>query len=149
MIMGGKRYPRPIEFEVTESGCFNCTSHRYNTNGYPQLKVNNKKKLISRLTYEQCFGEIPDGIFVCHTCDNPHCINPEHLFLGTHTDNMRDKCVKGRHGMQKLTVDQLDKIRELLTEGKLRHWQIANLFGISRSRISTLRGKWGLECQLD
>jgi hypothetical protein len=51
----------------------------------------------SRRAYEQAYGPIPKGMCVCHTCDEPHCINPEHLWLGTHADNIQDAIRKGRH----------------------------------------------------
>ena len=51
-----------------------------------------------RAMWEVTFGRIPEGFFVCHHCDTPACVRPDHLFLGTQADNMRDMCAKGRHG---------------------------------------------------
>ena len=74
--------------------------------GYPQITVarpdgSDTMRTISRLVYEMHYAEpIPPGMFVCHTCDNPRCINPHHLWLGTAADNNRDRHQKGRTVIQ-------------------------------------------------
>lgn len=66
---------------------------------YYAAKVDGKwtKVYAHRVAYQEAHGPIPEGMLVCHTCDNPPCINPEHLFLGTQVDNMQDMATKGRH----------------------------------------------------
>lgn len=111
-----------IDFKENENGCFICTSHVMHGTGYPMLWIRGKRVVISHIVYEECFGEIPKGMEVCHKCDNHACINPEHLFLGTHQDNMRDMFNKGRqgiyashkgeeHGQAKLTTQDVLKIK--------------------------------------
>ncbi len=64
--------------------------------GYGKRQFRRKSWLAHRVAWVEARGEIPDGMCVCHTCDNPTCINPEHLWLGTRTDNNADKIAKGR-----------------------------------------------------
>lgn len=77
------------------------------------------------------------GQEVCHTCDNTLCVNPNHLFVGTHLDNMRDMAQKGRaaESRRKLTSDQVLEARTLRSD-KLQVKEIASIFGISRSHMS-------------
>jgi hypothetical protein len=63
---------------------------------YGSLNIAGTPELTHRLAWEATHGPIPDGLFVCHKCDNPPCCNPDHLFLGTHQDNMDDAIRKGR-----------------------------------------------------
>jgi HNH endonuclease len=80
------------------SGCVIFTGGL--TRGYGGLSVNEdgvwRRRYAHRLAYEVAYGPIPAGLFVCHRCDVPACINPAHLFVGTHRDNMADRDRKGR-----------------------------------------------------
>jgi hypothetical protein len=71
--------------------------------GYGALSIKGKMHGAHRLAWIAFHGPIPTKACVCHKCDNPKCINPHHLFLGTHKDNMVDMCSKGRQNMQKKT----------------------------------------------
>ena len=64
--------------------------------GYGYVYQHGHKTTASRFVWEECFGVIPDGLFVLHRCDNPPCVNPDHLFLGTPKDNTQDMVAKGR-----------------------------------------------------
>lgn len=72
--------------------------------GYPRFWANGALQLATRFIYSETFTPIPTGLFCCHECDNPSCVRPSHLFLGTNTDNMRDRAAKGRHPNQQKKV---------------------------------------------
>jgi len=76
-------------------GCLEYTMAR-DKNGYGLFNYKNKLRKTHRFAYELKHGAIPRGMYVCHTCDNPPCCNPDHLFLGTQQDNMKDRKQKNR-----------------------------------------------------
>lgn len=90
-----ERFEEKVE-PVTESGChiwMGCCTPK----GYGQFRADGKTALAHRIAYELYRGPIPEGMCACHTCDNPSCVNPEHLSLGTPKDNTHDMLRKGRY----------------------------------------------------
>ncbi len=136
---------KPIEYRIDQhTNCFECTSHVIDVNGYVEYQFNSKKVRIHRYIYEECFGEIPAGKVIRHTCDNRACINPEHLIIGTHLDNMADMTSRGRQCKgeaspnAKLTESDVREIRKLLEQGETQT-DIAKRFNVSRTVIRGIK----------
>ena len=96
------------------------------------------------MSYEKYIGPIPEGLSVCHSCDNPPCINPKHRFLDTHAGNMKDMMEKGRHKpafkgernpSAKLTDTQREEIRKLWATGKYKQKEIGEMYGVVQATI--------------
>lgn len=106
---------RRIAFTINERGCFICTSHSLKR-GYPQRSRRFENfqlcESLHRVIYEECFGAIPEGLEVCHECDEPACINPEHLTAKTHAENMRDTMLRARR-TTKVTPELVRELRSL------------------------------------
>lgn len=76
--------------------CWEWRGSRHHKWGYGHFRLNGKVESAHRVSWQMMNGDIPDGLVVCHNCDNPPCCNPKHLFLGTIADNNLDKKIKGR-----------------------------------------------------
>ena len=128
-------------------GCWLWTGGR-KSKGYGSLGHARQTLQAHRLAYEFTYGKIPDGLAVLHTCDNPPCVRPDHLFLGTHLDNSRDMIAKGRgrwRGLPgeecpsaRLTRAQVEEIRSRYQRGEASQDELAMQYGVSQSNISII-----------
>ena len=122
--------------------CWPWTGEK-STDGYGRISLAGGKVQAQRLAWEFTYGPIPPGLEVCHSCDNPPCCNPAHLFVDTHQGNMDDMWRKGRgrrargeqHGLAKLTEAQVIEIRRLNSEEWLGCSRLAIRFGVSETAI--------------
>lgn len=151
-----------------KTGCWNWKKAR-DGSGYGSVFVDGKPMKAHRFSYLKSYGKIPNKMYICHRCDNPACVNPLHLFLGTPRDNLRDCAQKGRIYLQKhpekscfgkkwwidkyqikgekkynakLTTKQVLKIREL--SKTMTNRQLAKKYGVDRSTICHIkfRRRW-------
>ena len=122
--------------------------------GYGFFCSNGKSEYAHRYSYSLRNGPIPSNIgyhgnCVCHTCDNPICVNPNHLFLGSNLDNVKDRDSKGknpageRNGQAKLKEKEVLEIRKLSEQGKTQQY-IADIFGVTQSNVECIvnRKSW-------
>lgn len=152
--MGNKpNRSKNIEY-VINNECWECISH-FNSKGYPKVVRNKVQYRMNRYVYGLYKGDIPEGMVVMHTCDNPSCINPDHLEIGTQQDNIRDRHNKGRSngknnkpindkyartGKKQLTKSQLTEIKNMLRKNKSVK-EIMEKFNISKSSVYSIREK--------
>lgn len=130
--------------KLTENGCLEWQGTR-NKDGYGQIRLKGKGFLVHRYAWMQQKGSIPNGLCICHRCDNPSCCNLDHLFLGSQADNMRDSCDKGRHSSKKpqyfckskLSAEDVRMIR-MLRESANSCLSIGDLYDISAGYVSNI-----------
>jgi hypothetical protein len=102
--------------------------------GYRTVRWGAGSTYAHRLAWILAVGPIPDGLFVCHRCDNPPCANPAHLFLGTQKENLADMYAKGRGPRSKLTAAEVLAIRDRVAT--LSQRAVAREFGICQTTVS-------------
>lgn len=124
--------------EAADNGCW-LWMGRLAPNGYGRISTSKtKREAAHRVSWRlHSIPTPPPGYDLCHTCDNRRCVNPEHLFMGSRLDNMRDASAKGRL-VQKLTHKQIAEIRSDRYAGMLGR-EVARIFGVDTSRIYQLR----------
>lgn len=113
------------------------------TEGRGQLWIDGANEYAPRVSWALAYGPIPDDRFVLHDCDNPSCVNPAHLFLGTQRENMLDMEAKGRRARcgrsgsknpaARLTLSRVRAMRALA--GEMSYGQLARRFGVSKSQV--------------
>lgn len=128
--------------KVDKTGdCWEWTAHK-NKQGYGTFHTEGGY-LAHRFSWFLHNGKIPEDLYVCHHCDNPGCVNPDHLFLGTYKDNMQDAVNKGRmadqrgeaNGHSKLTKKQVLAIREEYKTGNITQKELAIKYNVSQVTI--------------
>lgn len=137
MISEQTRLARFWDNTTKTDQCWEWTGWRTGKMRYGAMQVRGKILPAHRFSYIVHHGPIPDGLCVCHRCDNPGCVNPAHLFLGTKGDNNRDMMSKGRirHGRKaKLIPAQIQQIRKKYAAG-CRQKDLAREFGVSPQNI--------------
>lgn len=147
--------PKRLWASVDRSGDCWVWTGLTNAGGYGSIRVPERgMQLAHRVAWELTNGPIPPGVSICHRCDNRLCCNPDHLFLGSHTVNMRDAATKGRlrtpltqgeasvHA--KLTADDVRAIRSLYAAGGVTNRELAVRFGVSQQSVSDVvqRKSW-------
>lgn len=133
----------PIQYYIDDNGCWITISHCLDKDGYPRIHQQ-KDKRMSRVIWEAANGkQIPEGMLILHSCDNPRCVNPAHLRLGTVKENIADKVLRGRvpkgsmTGAAKLTEKDVYYIR-FEAQG-LTSKELAETYKVKVSTIDKIR----------
>lgn len=135
-----------VKKEGHPKGCHEWQLSCLTSGGYGQFNINGTIWRTHVLAWVLLRGDIPDGIYVCHKCDNPKCVNIDHLFLGTQKQNMHDMIQKKRdrhsHGEDrptaKWTNEQVSRIKRIINSGEFSNAEIARMFNTDRSHIGKI-----------
>ena len=134
------------KIRVSSNGCWEWKGTILKS-GYGEMSIKNRKMLVHRLSYTLYYGTIPNGLFVCHRCDNRKCLNPAHLFLGTNKDNVDDMVSKGRQARGTRQGNSKLSDSEVLAIYKDTRSQraIAIAYGVCQKHVSYIKSgkQWG------
>lgn len=139
-----KRFEKYVERTCHPKGCHIWKGAIFNDTGYGRIQVDGKSEPAHRIAYIIYHGNIPDGKWVLHRCDNRLCVNDDHLFLGTQKDNIDDMVSKGRqqrgenHYGAKLTDSQILQIRNEYSKGNIGQKELAEKYNVSIGLISMI-----------
>lgn len=157
-----ERFWTKVAITADDSKCWEWQRAK-NADGYGKFgtggRKHKKQHLAHRFSWELSNGEIPNELHVLHNCDNPACVNPKHLFLGTNLDNIADKLMKNRQSKgemvslmtrgennpnSKLTNKEIEYIRRRYAQGGILQRELGVQFGISQANVSAivLRKAW-------
>lgn len=129
-----------VKLDLVKTQCWNWIGQKGHT-GYGRFKIGKARYSSNRVAYAIAYGHVPKDRFVCHACDNPSCVRPDHLFLGTPYDNTMDKIRKNRQargsqiGSALLTEEQ---VKEILQD-KRSHLTISKDYNVSKSTIGKIK----------
>lgn len=126
-----------IEYTKNDKGCFICISHAQNPSKYYKIKRNGKCYDLHAWIYEQYHGRRKKGLVVRHTCNNKECINPDHLTLGTYSQNAIDSIDDERNF---ITEEIANKVREMIEEG-YKQYEISEILKLKTSHISKIHNR--------
>ena len=129
--------PRRFWSKVGVGEVGECWEWQATKGRYGQFWIHGRYWQAHRVAWVLTYGPIPAGLLVCHRCDNPSCVNPYHLFLGTQSDNKIDSAKKGRIS-RKLTPGEVHEIRLMLEEGYTQ-LEIADAYGVSGTIIGFIK----------
>lgn len=134
-----------LSYKIRDDGCWLWAIH-CDSKGYGVMGINNKKIMAHRFSYELYVGKIPEKMVVCHKCDNPSCVNPDHLWVGTQRDNIIDMVKKGRskhpigekNHLTKLSRDEVINIKCSLLNNVSGN-KLAKKYGVTRTSIYKIK----------
>ena len=133
---------KEIQYKINKKGCHTCVSHCVDTEGYTICTREGKRRPIYRYIYRLYKGAPKKGMVIRHTCDNRKCINPKHLILGTHQDNVKDRVKRdrsakgGENGRSKLTARQ---VLFIYNNEKNTRTELARKYGVDRQVIRKIQ----------